>query len=171
MLPFDDVIMWPYLLRADSLGWWHRPRILVIFGWGYNAHILEIVDSLISSECGKCASVNRVTIGLVNGLSPVRCQAITWTNAGLLPNWTPRNKFQWNFNRNSSIFIQENGFENVVLIIYLPYTGSLDGLVPLLWVNGALQSNWELLGCFLLATAWKYTWKFILKFVFHQKIT
>ena len=29
-------------------------------------------------------------------------------------NWTPRNKLQWNFNRNSYIFIQENPFENVV---------------------------------------------------------
>ena len=29
-------------------------------------------------------------------------------------NWTPRNKLQWNFNRNSYIFIQENRFENVV---------------------------------------------------------
>ena len=29
-------------------------------------------------------------------------------------NWTLRNKFQWNFNRNSCIFIQENALENVV---------------------------------------------------------
>ena len=29
-------------------------------------------------------------------------------------NWTPRNKLQWNFNRNSYIFIQENAHENVV---------------------------------------------------------
>ena len=29
-------------------------------------------------------------------------------------NWTPRNKLQWNFNRSSYIFIQENAFENVV---------------------------------------------------------
>ena len=29
-------------------------------------------------------------------------------------NWTLGNKFQWNFNRNSNIFIQENAFENVV---------------------------------------------------------
>ena len=30
------------------------------------------------------ASVNWVSIGLGNGLSPVQCQAIMWTNAGLL---------------------------------------------------------------------------------------
>ena len=29
-------------------------------------------------------------------------------------NWTLRNKIQWNFNRNSYIFIQENALENVV---------------------------------------------------------
>ena len=29
-------------------------------------------------------------------------------------NWTRRNVFQWNFNRNSNIFIQGNAFENVV---------------------------------------------------------
>ena len=29
-------------------------------------------------------------------------------------NWTPWNKHQWNVNRNSYIFIQENPFENVV---------------------------------------------------------
>ena len=29
-------------------------------------------------------------------------------------NWTLRNKLQWNLNRNSHIFIQENAFENVV---------------------------------------------------------
>ena len=29
-------------------------------------------------------------------------------------NWTLGNKLQWNFNRNSSIFIEENTFENVV---------------------------------------------------------
>ena len=28
--------------------------------------------------------------------------------------WTPRNKLQWNVNRNSYIFIQENPFANVV---------------------------------------------------------
>ena len=29
-------------------------------------------------------------------------------------NWVLRDKFQWNLNRNSYIFIQENAFENVV---------------------------------------------------------
>ena len=29
-------------------------------------------------------------------------------------NWTPENKFQWNVNQDSIIFIQENAFENAV---------------------------------------------------------
>ena len=29
-------------------------------------------------------------------------------------NWSLRNKLQWNFNRNSYIFIQQNAFENVI---------------------------------------------------------
>ena len=56
-------------------------------------------------------SVNRVSIGSGNRLSPVWCQAITWNNAAI---WILRNKRQWNSNRNSYIFIDENAFENVV---------------------------------------------------------
>ena len=51
------------------------------------------------------------------GLSPAWHQAIIWTNDGLLSigvSWTIRNKLQWNLNQNSTIFIQENGFEYVV---------------------------------------------------------
>ena len=36
-----------------------------------------------------------------------------WNQCWNIVNWTPRNKFQWNMNRNSSIFIQDP-FENVV---------------------------------------------------------
>ena len=32
----------------------------------------------------------------------------------IIVNWTLRNKLQWNLNRNSNIFIQENAFESVV---------------------------------------------------------
>ena len=52
---------------------------------------------------------NLTIIGPDNGLSPGRHQAIIWTNPGTL-----MNKLQWNFNRYSNIFIQENAFENVV---------------------------------------------------------
>ena len=48
-----------------------------------------------------------------NGLSPDRRQAIIWTNAVILLIWTLKQiSSQWNFNRNSYIFIQENAFEN-----------------------------------------------------------
>ena len=61
------------------------------------------------------ASMNWVIIGSGNGLSPDRRQAITWTNADLfIVSWTPGNIFQWNLNRNSIIFIQENAVENIV---------------------------------------------------------
>ena len=52
-------------------------------------------------------------IGSDNGLSP-------WPPSHYLNqcwnivNWTLRKKLQWNFNRNSNIFIEENMFENVV---------------------------------------------------------
>ena len=53
--------------------------------------------------------VGKLTIiGSDNGLSPGRRQAIIRTSAGIL---LIRNKHQWNFNRNSNIFIQENAFE------------------------------------------------------------
>ena len=45
-----------------------------------------------------------------NGLSPGRRQTIIWINARNIANWTLRNKLQWNFNTNSHIVIQENGF-------------------------------------------------------------
>ena len=52
-------------------------------------------------------------IGSDNSLLPGRHQAIIWTNAGNIVNWSPKNKLQWNFKRNSNIFFQENPFENI----------------------------------------------------------
>ena len=48
-----------------------------------------------------------------NGLPPGRRQAIIYKQCWDIVNWTLGNKLQWNFNRNSYIFIQENAFENV----------------------------------------------------------
>ena len=53
-------------------------------------------------------------IGSDNGLSLGRRQAIICGQCWDIANWTPRNKLQWNFYRNSYIFIHENPFENVV---------------------------------------------------------
>ena len=59
-----------------------------------------------------CVS-NLTIIGLDNGLSPARRQAIILTNYNNFY-WTPRNKLQWIFNPNCNILIQENAFESVV---------------------------------------------------------
>ena len=54
-------------------------------------------------------------IGSDNGLLPGRCQAIilVLNQCWNIVNWTLRNKRQWNFDRNSTIFTEENMFENV----------------------------------------------------------
>ena len=60
-----------------------------------------------------------------------------WWN---IVNWALRNKLQWNLNRNSYIFIQENAFENVsskmVAILSWPQCVNLieDGLSSLTYV-------------------------------------
>ena len=41
-------------------------------------------DELTSPMCGTYVSMNQVDIGSNNGLSPIRCQATIWTNAGIL---------------------------------------------------------------------------------------
>ena len=46
------------------------------------------------------SSVNRVSIGSENGLLPFRCQAIIWTNGGILLIGPLGKQFRWNFKRN-----------------------------------------------------------------------
>ena len=53
-------------------------------------------------------------IGSDNGLSPVRHQAIIWTNTGFIVNGILGNKLQWNFDQTFNIFIREKPLENVV---------------------------------------------------------
>ena len=66
--------------------------------------------------------MNWVNIGADNGLAPNRWQC--W----LIVDWTLGNKFQWNLNRNSYIFIQENAIEYIVCQIG-------DHFVQGRWVN------------------------------------
>ena len=57
--------------------------------------------------------VDKLTIigsRLVAWTAPNHCLNQCWN----IVNWTLRNKFQWNFNRNSNISIQENALESVV---------------------------------------------------------
>ena len=59
--------------------------------------------------------VSKLTIiALDNGLSPVRRQAIIWTNAGILLIGPLGTNFSEILIRNLNIFIKENAFENVV---------------------------------------------------------
>ena len=60
---------------------------------------------------------NPTIIGSDNGLSPARCQAIIWTNAGIFVGWTFESTLQWSFDQNSNIFTQESAFEGVVCVM------------------------------------------------------
>ena len=72
-------------------------------------------DRLIFNSLRTHICVNKLTIiGSDNGLSPGQCQAIIWTNAGIVLIWTSGTNFSEIFKRNSCIFIHENAFENVI---------------------------------------------------------
>ena len=76
-----------YYIDTD---WCHgNSTIFYLIHWGRVTYI-----------CGRKLTI----IGWYNGLSPGRN----------IVNCTLGNKLQWNLNRNSCIFIQENAFENVV---------------------------------------------------------
>ena len=57
---------------------------------------------------------NLTIIGSDNGLSPGTAPSHYLNQWWNIVNWTLRNKLQWNLNRNSNIFIQENASENVI---------------------------------------------------------
>ena len=59
--------------------------------------------------------VNEVSSGSGNGLSPVKCQAITWTNADLLLiELSGTNFSEIQIKIEDFSFIKKNAFENVV---------------------------------------------------------
>ena len=71
-------MFWMKKVPAGQLSWIHSNSI-----------------SLISPLCHIYVSVNWVSIASDNGLSPSQCQAIIWTNAGILsigPLWTNFNE-------------------------------------------------------------------------------
>ena len=92
----------------------------VLHHWGRVAHIYVSKLSIIGSD---------------NGLSPGRRQAII-----NIVNLTPRNKLQWNFNRNSYIFIQENPFQNVVWKMAAICLGL--NLLNSLWPGDSYMRQW-----------------------------
>ena len=67
--------------------------------WGWVMHICISKITIISSD---------------NGLSPGSAPSHYLNQCWNIVNWTPKNKPQWNFNRNWYIFIQKNSFKNVV---------------------------------------------------------
>ena len=69
----------------------------ILTHWGRATHICVSKLTIIASA---------------NGLSPGRRYYLK--QCWHIVNKTLRNKFQWNLNRNSDIFFQENAFENVV---------------------------------------------------------
>ena len=88
---------------------WHNYETLLsdsfsLTHWGRVTHIS--VSKLTISKL--------TIIGSDNGVSPDRCQSHYLKQCWNIVNWTLRNKFQWNFNHNSNIFIQENALENGV---------------------------------------------------------
>ena len=76
---------------------------------GAHSHTLE-PDTKISSPLG--AELGR--LDPYNGLSPVRRQAITWTNTDLLSVGPLGTNFSIIRIKNPKLFIHENAFENIV---------------------------------------------------------
>ena len=67
----------------------------------------------VLTHCVHMTSYAVVEIGQSSNLTvidlvpPSHCPNQYWD----IVNWTPRNELQWNFNRNSYIFVQENAFK------------------------------------------------------------
>ena len=70
---------------------------------------LSLVTHICVNELGR----HRFRYWLVDCSAPSRYLNQCWR----IVNWSHGNKFQWNMNRNSVIFIQENAFENVFCLI------------------------------------------------------
>ena len=78
--------------------------------------ILKLLPVGGLTHCGLVTSYSDIDVGLHwlrYWLAALRHQAITWTNVDIF-RWTLRKKFQWNLNRNSNIFIEQNASEDVV---------------------------------------------------------
>ena len=90
--------MYQMVVRPD-----HMFPLTTVSKLSWHMHLLYWAIYLISPGSPIYASVTCVSIDSCNGLSPIRRQAITWTNADLLST-----KIKTQFS------IHENAFENVV---------------------------------------------------------
>ena len=92
-----------------------------------------------------CMSVKQVSLASGNGLLPVWCQAIIWSNADILSIRPSGINFKWRLNRNTKLFINENLFENVVCkmvailsrVRWVNSYWSIDTMVAFIWVKNA----------------------------------
>ena len=95
---------------------------------------------------------NLTIIGSDNGLSPSRCQAIIWTNPGILFIGPKGTTFWWNLKWNSYIFIQENVFECVVsemaAILFRPQCVKEDMYITEHPVKMKILPNWPFDNCY-----------------------
>ena len=89
-------------------------NLICNMGWNLEDYTSKIITTSPRGQWVK--PLGRVThicvrkltiIGSDNGLSPGQRQAIIGTNAGILLIEPLENKLQWNFNRNSYIFIKK----------------------------------------------------------------
>ena len=79
--------------------------VFIISNWGILTH-LPLVSHICVSESGQYWFRLWFVVFLAPSHYLNQCSGIV--------NWTPRNKRQWNCNRNPNIFIHENTSENIV---------------------------------------------------------
>ena len=75
-----------------------------------NIHMSKDVTVLFR----RCTNWSKHNVQKDNGLSLAGAKPLSEPTLVYIVNWTLANKLQWEFNRNSYIFIQENAFKNVV---------------------------------------------------------
>ena len=112
--------------------------------WSWGDELADCV--IVTPYCVKVA----VIIVPGNGLSPIRCQAIVWSNADLLLIETLTNTFQWNSVQNWNIFKFKNsilthwGRVTNICVGKLTIIGSDNGLSPgrrqaIIWTNAGIS--------------------------------
>ena len=98
-IPLENVICkkWAILFMLEWVKSHIGLRLLLsaLTHWGRVMHICVSKLTIIGSD---------------NGLLPDHYLKLYWNNVY----WTLRNNFQWNFNQNLNISIQENAFEHVI---------------------------------------------------------
>ena len=72
-----------------------------------------------------------------NALENVVCEMASILSRPQCINWAPGSKLQWNFNRNSNIFIEEKTIENVVCeILFISSRPQCDRRQAIIWTYG-----------------------------------